>query len=173
MAREYIMDQDIWLTWYLEMALDGAAIRSMSSLRASLGSRHVSAWLECDKARSSQVVWCSISGPQCIPWYRNISKPTDIYWDLLYLYNYIYIYLFISIDLYLGMNISSSCVPQKSSHHRETGNAGSCRGCWSLRGAKPGGLHCLLWLVHCLHNAGWDCTLLSRETLGQCGNRNL
>lgn len=99
------------------MALDGAAIRSMSSLRASLSSRHVSAWLECDKARSSQVVWCSISGPQCIPWYPNISKPTDIYWDLLYLYNYIYIYLFISIDLHLGMNLISHPVVFLKNHH--------------------------------------------------------
>ena len=159
------MDQDIWLTWYLEMALDGAAIRSMSSLRASLSSRHVSAWLECDKARFLQVVWRSISGPQChdIETYRNLLTSTETYC----IYTIIYIYIIYS---YL---LISSCVPQKSSHHRETGNAGSCRGCWSLRGAKPGGLHCLLWLVHCLHNAGWDCTLLSCETVGQCGNRNL
>ena len=98
------------------MALDGAAIRSMSSLRASLGSRHVSAWLECDKARSSQVVWCSISGPQCIPWYRNISKPTDIYWDLLYLYNYIYIYIYSYLLISIWVWISHPVVFLKNHH---------------------------------------------------------
>lgn len=98
------------------MALDGAAIRSMSSLRASLGSRHVSAWLECDKARSSQVVWCSISGPQCIPWYRNISKPTDIYWDLQYLYNYIYIYIYSYLLISIWVWISHPVVFLKNHH---------------------------------------------------------
>lgn len=98
------------------MALDGAAIRSMSLLRASLRSRHVSAWLECDKARSSQVVWCSISGPQCIPWYRNISKPTDIYWDLLYLYNYIYIYIYSYLLISIWVWISHPVVFLKNHH---------------------------------------------------------